>query len=71
VGFSTEVWFEELPKAQVTLLLAPLELVRLRRISLGQRMESKDGVWGSPAVAIRLSMRMQLTSGINRTDYPS
>ena len=56
-GVSTEVWFEELPvpEAQVTLLLALLELVRLRRIWLGQRMESKDGVWDSPAVAIRLN----------------
>ena len=37
-GVSTEPWFEDLapPEAQVTLLLALLELARLRRILLGQ-----------------------------------
>jgi chromatin segregation and condensation protein Rec8/ScpA/Scc1 (kleisin family) len=40
-GISTEGWFEELPapEAQVTLLLALLELARLQRILLGQREE--------------------------------
>ncbi len=38
-GVSTEGWFEELPgqEAQVTLLLALLELARLHRVLLGQR----------------------------------
>ncbi len=40
-GVSTEGWFEELaaPEAQVTLFLALLELARLQRILLGQRVE--------------------------------
>ncbi len=40
-GVSTREWFEELPapEAQVTLLLALLELARLQRVLLGQREE--------------------------------
>ncbi len=40
-GVSTQRWFEELPapEAQVTLLLALLELARLQRILLGQSRE--------------------------------